>query len=316
MDALPITEKNDIAFASENQGIMHACGHDLHMAALIGTAIILNSLRNEFEGTVLLIFQPAEEKLPGGAQMMLCDGAFKNRDPYVIIGQHGFPGIASGKVGYKPGIYMASSDELYIKIKGKGGYAATSHNLIDPVLISAHIIVALQQIVSRNADTAIPSVLSFGKIDAQGATNVIPSEVTLEGTFRTMNEPWRAEAHEKIRNLASSTAESMGGSCEINIVKGYPVLENNVQYTLKAAQYSRQLLGNDNVINLDLRMTSEDFACYAQQFPAVFYRFGTTDANGKYAEPLHSGTYMADERSLVTAMANLSWLAISFLNSD
>jgi amidohydrolase len=314
MDALPVSELNDIPFKSENPGIMHACGHDLHMAALLGAAIILQNLREKFEGTVLLVFQPAEEKLPGGASLMIAEGAFEGYSPYLIIGQHGFPSLKTGFVGYKPGTYMASSDEIYITIKGKGGHGAVPHQLVDPVIITAHIIIALQQIVSRNANAAIPSVLTFGKVVAAGATNVVPAEVNIEGTFRTMNEPWRKEAHEKITRMATLIAESMGGSCEVKIVHGYPVLENHIPFTMKAIHYSRQLLGDNQVMDLDIRMTSEDFAYYSHHFPAVFYRFGTCDEQEKFSSPLHSGSYMADESSLRTAMSNMAWLAVSFLN--
>jgi amidohydrolase len=244
---------------------------------------------------------------------MLQEGVFGDRMPDIIIGQHVMPLLEAGKVGYRPGIYMASSDEIYIRVKGKGGHAAMPQQLIDPVLISAHIIVGLQQIVSRSASPAIPSVLSFGRIDAPGATNVIPSEVMIEGTFRTMNEPWRKEAHDKITTMARSIAGGMGGSCEVQIMHGYPVLSNHEDYTRRAANYSRQLLGTENVVDLDLRMTSEDFAYFSEKIPGVFYRFGTTDAAGKFISQLHSETFMADESALITAMSNLAFLAVSFL---
>jgi amidohydrolase len=316
MDALPIAEMNVIPYKSEHPGKMHACGHDLHMAALLGAARILRKIRDTFEGTVLLVFQPAEEKLPGGANLLMQEKAFEGCTPNLIIGQHVLPGLPAGTVGYKPGVYMASSDEIYLTVKGKGGHAAVPHQLIDPVVIAAHIIVALQQIVSRNANAAIPSVLSFGKIEASGAVNIIPAEVKIEGTFRTMNEPWRKEAHEKISKLAKAMAEGMGATCDVNILHGYPVLENHSGYTARAVELSRQLLGTEKVIDLELRMTSEDFAYYAQHFPAVFYRFGTTDSQGQFTAPLHSATYMADETALITAMGNLAWLALSFLQED
>ena len=316
MDALPIFEKNSVPYRSENRGKMHACGHDLHMAALLGSARILQTMKDDFEGTVLLVFQPAEEKLPGGASLMLSEGAFKDALPDLIIGQHVLPGLETGKVGYRSGVYMASSDEIQITVNGTGGHAAVPHQLVDPVLIAAHIIVALQQVISRNANVAIPSVLSFGKVEAAGAVNVIPSEVKIEGTFRTMNESWRKEAHQRITKMARSIAEGMGGSIEISILDGYPVLENHAVYTAKAADFSRQLLGEDKVVDLDLRMTSEDFAYYSLHFPVVFYRFGTTDPEGRYTSPVHSPTYMADENALLTAMSNLAWLALSFLNSN
>ncbi len=313
MDALPVVELNDIPFRSKNEGKMHACGHDLHVAALLGASRILHALRDEFDGRVLLVFQPAEEKLPGGANLMLAEGVFSEKLPDVIIGQHVMPRLDAGKVGYRPGVCMASSDEIYITVKGTGGHGAIPHQLVDPVLIAAHIITGLQQIVSRNADPAIPSVLSFGKVDAPGATNVIPAEVRIEGTFRTMNERWREEARQRITRMATSIAESMGGSCEVKIIHGYPVLSNHETFTRKAARLSGEFLGQENVVDLDLRMTAEDFAYFAEKIPGVFYRFGTTDKAGKFISPLHSATYMADETSLVTAMGNLAYLAISFL---
>jgi amidohydrolase len=316
MDALPIVEKNDIPFKSENHRKMHACGHDMHMAALLGTGMILNELRASVKGTVMLIFQPAEEKLPGGADQMIREGIFADLKPSLVIGQHVLPGMYTGNVGYRPGVYMASSDEIYLNVKGKGGHGGVPHQMIDPVLITAHIIVALQQVVSRNANAATPTVLSFGKIHAPGTTNVVPDEVFVEGTFRTMNETWRREAHERIVKIAGSIASGMGGSCEVTITHGYPVLENNEAYTQRAKEYSRQLLGDDKVLDMDLRMTSDDFAYYSQQFPAVFYRFGTTDAENKFLSPVHTAHYMADEKSLETAMANLAWLTISFLADE
>lgn len=313
LDALPIEEQNNIPFKSENTGRMHACGHDMHMASLLGTAKILRALKNEFDGTVMLIFQPGEEKLPGGASLMLSEGVFNDLTPELIIGQHVLPGLAAGKVGYKPGMYMASADEIYITVHGRGGHGATPHQVVDPVAIAAQIIVSLQQIVSRNANPAVPSVLSFGKVEAAGATNVIPQKVNIEGTFRTMNEPWRAEAHERITRLTRAIAEGLGGTCEIRIVTGYPVLTNNEILTRKAAEFSAQLLGNENVVNLDLRMTSDDFAWFSQHTPGVFYRFGIMDTEGKFNSPVHSPTFMADEGALKTAMSNLAWLAFGFL---
>ena len=313
MDGLPVHEKNDLPFKSQNEGKMHACGHDLHMSALLGASRILHSLRNEFDGKIILIFQPAEEKLPGGANLMLQEGVFADGLPDVIIGQHVMPLLESGKIGYRPGKYMASTDEIYLIVKGSGGHAAMPWQLTDPVLIAAHIIVALQQIVSRHANPAIPSVLSFGKVEALGATNIIPSEVKMSGTFRTMNEVWRKEAHEKITQMAKAIAAGMGGDCEVDILHGYPVLFNHEEYTRRAVSYSQRLLGEKNVVDLELRMTAEDFAYFAEKIPGVFYRFGITDAEGKYSSPLHSSGFMADEEALKTAMANMAYVAMCFL---
>lgn len=313
MDALPIIEQNEVDYKSQNTGVMHACGHDVHTACLLGTAKILNEIKDELEGTILLVFQPAEEKLPGGAKLMLEEGALNNPKPEIIIGQHVMPGLQSGKVGFKPGMYMASTDEIYLTIKGIGGHAAMPHQLTDNVLITSHIIVALQQIVSRNAFAATPSVLSFGKVDAPGATNVIPAEVKVEGTFRTMDEKWRKEAHQKIQKIASKVAESMGAQCEVEIRNGYPSLINHEETTIKAQKLANEFLGIENVENLDLRMTAEDFAYFSQVMPSTFYRLGVTDKAGKLASPLHSPTFDIDEESLLTGMGTMAYIAAGFL---
>src|SRR5476651_577348 len=231
MDALPILEANDVPYKSTNPGVMHACGHDVHTSSLLGTAKILTDLKDEFAGTVKFIFQPAEEKLPGGASLMIKEGVLENPKPQAVMGQHVMPLIDAGKVGFRAGKYMASADEIYVTVKGKGGHAAQPQQNIDPVLITAHILTALQQVVSRFADPKTPSVLSFGKVIANGATNVIPNEVYLEGTFRTMDENWRAEAHKRMKKMAEGIAESMGGSCEFNIMRGYPFLINEEKLT-------------------------------------------------------------------------------------
>jgi amidohydrolase len=211
MDALPIMEANDVPYKSRNPGVMHACGHDVHTSSLLGSARILHEIRTEFEGTIKLIFQPGEEKIPGGASLMIKENVLENPHPSNILGQHVMPSIPAGKVGFREGMYMASADELYITVKGKGGHAAMPDKNIDPILIASHIIIALQQIVSRIADPKTPTVLSFGKIIGNGATNVIPDEVKIEGTFRTLNEVWRKEAHQKMKKMAECIAEGMGG---------------------------------------------------------------------------------------------------------
>jgi amidohydrolase len=313
MDALPVNELNNVEYKSKVEGKMHACGHDVHMASLLGAAKVLNALKNELEGTVLLIFQPAEEKLPGGAQQMILEGALDNPKPDIVIGQHVLPGMPSGQAGFRPGKYLASSDEIYLTVKGIGGHAALPNQLVDAVLIAAHIVVALQQIVSRNADPFLPSVLSFGAIEAKGAVNVIPEIVKIEGTFRTFNETWRKKAHEKITALAINIAKSMGGDCEVRIKNGYPVLHNDPEQTVKAIEFSKELLGEANVVDLEMRMTSEDFAYYSQHFPSVFYRLGISDKAGKYVSLLHTPTFDVDENALYTGTLNLAWLALSFL---
>lgn len=313
MDALPIQETNDVDYKSVNEGIMHACGHDVHTASVLGTAYILSQLKNSFEGTVKFIFQPSEEKLPGGASVMIAEGVLDNPKPSAIYGQHVYPDLPAGKVGFRPGMYMASCDELYVTIKGKGGHGALPHRNIDPVLISAHMIVALQQIVSRHADPRIPTVLSFGKVIANGATNIIPNEVYLEGTFRTLNEEWRNRAHQLMIELAEGLAKSMGGSVDFKIEKGYPFLTNEPALTGRAMAAAKAFLGNDNVIDLDVRMTAEDFSWYTQQLPACFYRLGTASPDGQYTTSVHTPTFNIDENALQTGMGLMAWLAVDEL---
>lgn len=315
IDALPIQEENDFDFASVNDGVMHACGHDVHTSSLLGVIKILHDLRDEFEGTVKCVFQPAEEILPGGASLMIEEGALENPKPACIYGQHVYPDLPSGKVGMKPGMYMASTDELYMKVIGKGGHGALPQTFIDPVLITSHILVALQQIVSRNARPDMPSVLSFGKVIANGATNIIPDEVNLAGTFRTFNEEWRAEAHEKMVKMATSIAESMGGKCEFEVRKGYPYLVNDEAATKLARAAAVEFVGEENVVDLDVRMTAEDFAYYTQIMPGCFYRLGTAHPGTK-ASGLHTSTFNVDETSIQLGMGLMAWIAIKQLKQN
>ncbi len=315
MDALPIQETNKVDYCSKNEGVMHACGHDVHTSSLMGVAKILNELNStgaeEFEGTIKLIFQPGEERIPGGASLMIREGVLENPKPSGIIGQHVMPFIDAGKVGFREGTYMASADEIYVTVKGKGGHAAMPHQLIDPVLIASHLIIALQQIVSRNANPSIPSVLSFGKVIANGATNVIPDEVKIEGTFRTFNETWRMEAHKKMKALAETLSQSMGGTCEFNILKGYPVLINEEKITRNSRRLAEEYLGKENVEDLPLWTAAEDFASYAQQIPGCFYRLGVRNEARGIISPVHTSTFDIDETALETGMGLMAWLAIS-----
>jgi len=316
MDALPIAEANEVPYKSRNEGVMHACGHDVHTASLLGAARILQELRTSFGGTVKLLFQPAEEKLPGGASIMIREGALENPRPEAIFGQHVHPPLEVGKIGLRPGPYMASADELYLRVQGKGGHAALPHEFVDPVLISAHILTALQQIVSRNARPTTPSVLSFGHIQSDGgATNVIPNAVHLQGTFRTFDEQWRFEAHQRMRQLVRHLAEGMGGSAELRIEVGYPALQNNDALTLQARQWAVDYLGASQVVDLPIRMTAEDFAYYSQVMPACFYRLGTGNAARGITSPIHTNTFDVDEASLEVGSGLMAWLALSRLVS-
>jgi amidohydrolase len=320
MDALPILEANNVPYKSQNQGVMHACGHDVHTASLLGSAMILNQLRENFEGTLKLIFQPGEELLPGGASLMIKEGVLKPQSttsaPKSIIGQHVMPLLEVGKIGFREGLYMASTDELYVTVKGKGGHGAMPENCIDPVLITSHIIVALQQIISRNASPKMPSVLSFGKVIANGATNVIPNEVHLEGTFRTYDEEWRKIAHQKIKKMAIGIAEAMGGSCDFDIQVGYPHLKNEPVLTKRLRQYSEEFVGKENVVDLDLWLAAEDFAYYSQQIDACFYRLGTRNESRGIISGVHTSTFDIDEDALEIGAGLMAWLAIKELNAS
>lgn len=313
MDALPIIETNEHDYKSTNPGVMHACGHDVHSASVLSTAHILHQLRNDFDGSIKIIFQPGEEKLPGGASLMIKEGILENPRPSSIFGQHVMPLIPVGKVGFRSGMYMASADEIYVTVTGKGGHAALPEQLIDPVVMTAQIILSLQQIVSRSASPKTPSVLSFGKIIANGATNIIPNEVKIEGTFRTMDEEWRYVAHKKMKTMAEGIAASMGGSCDFDIKVGYPFLENQPELTERARQAASAYLGSENVVDLDIWMGAEDFAFYSQQIDACFYRLGTRNESKGIISGVHTSNFDIDEEALTFGPGLMAWIAIQEL---
>lgn len=315
MDALPIQEFNDIPYKSTNPGVMHACGHDVHTSSLLGTAKILQQVKDQFEGTIKLIFQPGEEKNPGGASYMIRDGALLNPTPNSIIGQHVMPLVPVGKVGFREGMYMASSDEIYLKVIGKGGHGAAPELTIDPVVIAAHIIIALQQVISRNASPKQPTVLTFGRIIGEGATNIIPDEVNIAGTFRALNEGWRKEGLQKITKMAESIAEGMGGRCEVTISHGYPYLENNPEVTKRIRKAAEAYVGKENVVDIDLTLGSEDFAYYSHVVPASFYRLGTRNESKGITSYVHTPTFDIDEEALKIGPGLMAWMAITELNS-
>ena len=315
MDALPITEINEVPYKSQNVGVMHACGHDAHTSSLLGTAKILTELKSEFGGTIKLIFQPAEEKLPGGASLMIKEGVLENPKPQAVLGQHVMPLIDAGKVGFRAGKYMASTDEIYVTVHGKGGHGAQPQQNIDPVIITAHILTALQQVVSRFADPKSPSVLSFGKVIANGATNVIPNEVYLEGTFRTMDEKWRSEAHIKMKKMAEGIAESMGGSCDFNIMRGYPFLINEEKLTAATRGHAEDYLGKENVLDLDIWMAAEDFAYYSQVADSCFYRLGTRNESRGITSSVHTPTFDVEEDAFKISTGLMAYLAVKQLGN-
>jgi amidohydrolase len=299
IDALPIQETNKVSYCSINNGIMHACGHDVHTASLLGAAKILSQLKTEFEGTIKLIFQPGEEKLPGGASLMIKEGVLDNPKVNSIIGQHVFPSLAVGKVGF---------------IIGKGGHAAMPNTYNSPLLVASKILLALNNFFMEKElkkTPNIPTVLAFGNIIGKGATNVIPDEVNIEGTFRTFDEKWRKEAHQFIKNISETIAIENNAKCEVKIENGYPFLTNDESLTQNAITKAKEFLGDENVIDLELRMTAEDFSYYTQQIPGCFYRLGTASINGENAHNVHTSNFNIDENALKTGMGLMAWLAIN-----
>lgn len=306
LDALPIHEETNLPFSSKKDGIMHACGHDVHTAILLGSAEIINKYRNELKSPVKLIFQPGEEKNPGGATYMISDGVLENPTVKKLHALHVFPDMEVGKVGFKEGIYMASCDEIYITINGKGGHGATPHQCVDPIVIGANIITSMQTIVSRKCDPKIPCVLSFGHFEALGATNVIPSNAYMKGTFRTMNEEWRAEALILIKSTAEDIAKSFGGSVDVTISKGYPFLENDPQVTSEVRKRAIEMLGEDKVEELPIRLTAEDFSYYSQIAPVCFFRLGVRNESKGITYGVHHPKFNIDDESLKIGMQMMS----------
>lgn len=314
LDALPIMEQNEVSYRSKNEGIMHACGHDVHASSMMGAIKILSELKGSFKGKIAFFFQAGEEKLPGGASLMIKEGIMEHYQPAAMLAQHVFPEFEVGNLGFRKGMYMASADEIYLSVKGKGGHAALPHKVIDPILISASILNELQKVSSRVAPPELPIVLSFGKIEGKGATNVIPSEVKIEGTLRTMNEEWRAIFHDKIEEIAKGVAKAMGGECEVDIHKGYPVLVNDPRVTEICQSSAEELFGEENIHDLDLRMTAEDFAFFSQHCPVCFYRLGVGNKANGIEYSVHHPKFDIDPDALRVGMASMSYLAIQMVN--
>ncbi|MBI3142185.1 MAG: amidohydrolase [Bacteroidetes bacterium] len=308
MDALPIHEGNEVPYRSGREGWMHACGHDVHMACLLGAALLLHDTRAQWGGEVKLVFQPGEELLPGGAQQMLAQGLLEKHPVDAMFALHVMPELPVGSLGFRAGRYMAACDELHLEVVGRGGHGALPHLAVDPILIGAHIVVGLQQVVSRKAWPLLPTVLSIGHFEALGATNVIPGRALLKGTLRTYDEDWRSQAHREIEGICRGTAEMMGGHCKIDIVKGYPSLYNDPALTGMALARARELVGPGQVVELDLRPTGEDFAYYGQRVPSCFFRLGTGGGAS-----VHHPEFDIDETALVTGMAAMAYEALGFL---
>jgi len=311
MDALPIKEENQIPYKSKIEGVMHACGHDVHTTCILGAAKILNELKEEWEGTVKLIFQPGEEKNPGGASLMIKDGVLENPKPAAIFGLHVHPGLQVGKLSFREGKVMASADEIYITVKGRGGHAAAPHLCIDPILIASHLIIALQQIVSRNNNPNNPTVLSITSFQGGTTTNVIPGEVQLKGTFRAMDEEWRFKAHELIRKVSTDLVAGMGGEIDLLIDVGYPSVYNNETLNKLARERAAEFLGSQNVEETEKRMGAEDFGYYTQLIPGCFYRLGVMNVSKKIISGVHTPTFNIDENAIETGIGMMAWLGSS-----
>ena len=311
MDALPILEENDIPYRSKNEGVMHACGHDVHTTCLLGAARILNETKDNWQGTVKLIFQPGEEKNPGGASLMIKDGVLEDPRPSAIFGLHVHPGLAAGKMSFRSGQVMASADELYITVKGKGGHAASPHLCVDPILIAAHLVTSLQQLLSRNNNPHNPSVLSITAFNGGTTTNVIPNEVKLKGTFRAMDEEWRFRAHGLIRRLCTQLVQSMGGEIDLHIDVGYPSVYNDEALNELAKQKAASYAGDSNVEETEKRMGAEDFGYYTQLIPGCFYRLGVMNEEKGIISGVHTPTFNIDESAIETGMGMMAWLGSS-----
>lgn len=310
LDALPIIENTNLDFSSSTKGVMHACGHDIHIASLLGAAIIINRLKDNLSGKILLIFESGEELLPGGATQIIDSDVFKDNRPDAMFAFHVLPELVAGKAGFREGQYMASGDEVHITVKGKGGHAALPHTTINPILISSKLLLNLKDFIDTESPSHIPTILSFGKIIANGATNIIPDDVQIEGTFRTMDEDWRKKAHSLIEKISKDTCQSLGGDCIIDIRKGYPSINNNIEICKKAKSLTQQYLGESNVIDLDRRMTTDDFAYFSQIIPSVFFRLGAGfDSGDKFQ--LHSSTFTANQEILKYSSGLLAWLSFN-----
>jgi amidohydrolase len=313
MDALPVTERKKSDYSSLNPGKMHACGHDAHMAMLMGTIRLLNDMRNEFGGTILLIFQPGEEKSPGGARLVIESGELNDPKPDIVIAQHILPELETGKVGYRSGRYMASCDEIYITVNGKGGHAALPALTTDQIYIASNLIVRLKDSMKeRQAVKNIPTVLGIGRISGEGATNVIPENVYISGTFRTFDEKWRSEGLDLVKSVSAATSSEFGVNIDVKIVEGYPVLVNDANLTSRAIKLSEELLGNDRIEQYDTRMSSDDFSFYSAVAPSLYYRCGIKKKDSEMLK-LHTPDFDIDEDGMETGVSNLSWLVYNFL---
>lgn len=311
-DALPIVEQNEVDYASQNHGVMHACGHDVHTASLLGAAYILNEHKSLWKGTIKFIFQPGEERLPGGASLMIEAGVLESPAPTHIIGEHVFPDLPAGHIGMRPGTYMASTDEIHLTINGKGGHAALLKGLSNPLLVASEILLALEKFIDEREDQDVKTVLAFGFIEGQGATNVIPNSVRLEGTFRSLNEGWRFKAHDQIRYIINDICKKRQSTANLDIRVGYPSVYNDPDLTERMKALAIEYLGEEKVHDLPERMTAEDFSFYAREIPGCFYRLGTASPNSELGHHgLHTPQFDVDENALKVGAGLMAFAAVN-----
>ena len=316
LDALPIHEQNDVAYRSQNEGWMHACGHDFHTACLLGVAEALHTLRNQWAGEVVLIFQPGEERLPGGASQMIEQGVLHRHKPHVMLAQHVTPEISAGEVGFKQGRFMASTDEIYITVTGKGGHAAMPASFISPIIAASNLVLGLEKEFMHPVSQAgmhYPTVFTIGKFEGLGATNVVPKEVKLEGTFRTFNEQWRKACHNVLQRFCLKFARKNHVEVDLRIVRGYPCLVNHPELTAFCEDEARQYLGEERVHSLPLRMTAEDFAFFSERMPVCFYRIGTGGQTPETRFNVHHPNFDVAQESMETALGLMTWLTLNAL---
>jgi amidohydrolase len=312
LDALPIQEVGKPAYCSTVPGVMHACGHDAHTAMVLGAGIALHRLRKEWSGTVMLVFQPGEEKEPGGASLLVKEGVLSDPKPAGILGQHVTPELSSGLLGFRSGPFMAAADELYLTVTGRGGHAAVRHRLVDPILVAARLLPVLYDEAHAAVPPGEPMVISFGKFTGNGATNIVPQTVTLDGTLRTFDEGLRARLHVLLPQVCTRVAAEFGATAELRIVKGSPVVKNDPALTTRMREAAVALVGADRVVDMDIRMGAEDFAYYTHVMPGCFFRLGTGNAGKEGTQSgLHTAAFDIDEEAMLTGAAMMAWGALS-----
>ncbi|MEJ5244872.1 MAG: M20 family metallopeptidase [Bacteroidota bacterium] len=313
IDALPIKEETGLPFASQNPGIMHACGHDFHTAILLGSAIILKKFEEHLDGTIKLIFQPSEELIPGGALKMIKAGVLDNPRPKYVFGQHIYPELNTGEIAVSAGPVMAAADELYWNLYGKGSHAAQPHMGNDPLIVAAHLIIHLQAMLNKNKNPFSPAVLSVTSVIGGKATNIFPEFASMQGTLRTFDESLRSKLHKLIENNSRQIASLFDVKCDVEVRKGFPALINNSELVDKFKDIANQALGVNNVHSFEPKMWAEDFAYFAREIPSVFWFLGVKQSVDSEVVPLHNSKLNPDEQAMKTGMLAMVNAAIELL---